>query len=254
MFKAFPVPILSDNYTWVLSGLEPGTAVVVDPGEAAPVLSYLESSALMCGAVFLTHHHGDHVGGALSVSEYWKCPVYGPTAEAIPAVTHPIAGRDTVAVAGMNWEVLGIPGHTHGHVAYVGHGHLFCGDTLFAGGCGRIFEGTPKQMYESLMKLASLGPETRVCCAHEYTIANLQFALRVEPGNKDLVNRLKWAQTTRAAGRPTVPSSLKDELATNPFLRGSQPEIVAQASRHAGRRLKPGLEVFTEIRAWKDKG
>lgn len=254
MFKAIPVPILSDNYTWVLSGIESGTAVVVDPGEAAPVLSFLESSGLRCNAVLLTHHHGDHVGGALTVSEFWKCPVYGPAEESIPAVTHPVAERDTVAVAGMDLDVLGVPGHTRAHVAYVGHGHLLCGDTLFAGGCGRIFEGTPQQLYESLMRLASLEPDTRVCCAHEYTIANLQFALRVEPKNTGLIDRLERARKTRAAGRPTVPSILEDELATNPFLRCSQSEIVAQASRHAGRRLTPGLEVFTEIRAWKDKG
>lgn len=252
MINAVPVPILSDNYAWVLSKPDSGNAVVVDPGDAGPVLAFLDQSNLKCAAVLLTHHHHDHVGGAAEIGKIWKCPVYGPIEESIPAVTHPVGEGDTVTAAGMTFNVLSVPGHTRGHVAYVGHGHLLCGDTLFAGGCGRIFEGTPAQMFDSLSRLADLDPETLICCAHEYTVANLRFALYVEPGNAHLVERLASARATRSAGRPTLPSRLKEELISNPFLRCSQPEIVETASRKAGRHLEPGLEVFAEVRRWKD--
>ena len=252
MIKATPVPILSDNYVWVLTRLDSGNAVVVDPGDAGPVLDFLDQSNLKCAAVLLTHHHHDHVGGALKVSKFWKCPVYGPADEAITAVGHPVNEGDTLDAAGMTFDVLSVPGHTRGHVAYVGHGHLLCGDTLFAGGCGRIFEGTPSQMFDSLSRLADLDPATRVCCAHEYTVANLQFAVRVEPGNSRLVERLASARKTRSTGRPTGPSVLEEELATNPFLRCRQSEIIEAASLQAGRRLEPGVEVFAEVRRWKD--
>ncbi len=252
MIIATPVLILSDNYVWVLSGIDSGNVVVVDPGDAGPVLAFLESSGLECEGVLLTHHHTDHSGGAAEIGGKWKCPIYGPTNEAIPSVTHPVDENDTVTAAGLTFDVLSVPGHTRGHVAYVGHGHVFCGDTLFAGGCGRMFEGTPAQMFESLRRLAALDPETRICCAHEYTVANLEFALQVEPGNTQLVARLTAARSTRASGRPTLPSILEEELATNPFLRSHQPEIVNAASLHAGRRLEPGVEVFAEVRRWKD--
>ena len=253
MINATPVPILSDNYVWVLSAVGSANAVVVDPGDAGPVSAFLDSSGLECAAVLLTHHHGDHIEGAPEIGETWKCPIYGPIDESIPAVTHPVGENDTVAEAGLTFKVLSVPGHTRGHVAYIGHGHLLCGDTLFAGGCGRIFEGTPSQMFASLSRLAALDPKTLVCCAHEYTVANLEFAVNVEPGNAQLVERLASARATRSAGRPTLPSSLKDELATNPFLRCREPEIVDAVSRHAGRRLEPGVEVFSEVRRWKDK-
>ncbi len=252
MINAIPVPILSDNYVWVLSHPDSVTAVVVDPGDAGPVSTFLDSSGLECAAVFLTHHHADHIGGAAEIGRIWECPIYGPVDEAIPAVTHAVDDGDIVTAAGMTFESLSVPGHTRGHVAYVGHGHLLCGDTLFAGGCGRVFEGTPAQMFASLSRLAALNPKTRVCCAHEYTVANLEFAVTVEPGNARLTNRLSSARATRSTGQPTLPSNLKEELATNPFLRCRQPEIVEAASTHAGRRLEAGVEVFAEVRGWKD--
>jgi len=254
MINATPVPILSDNYVWVLSAFGSANAVVVDPGDAGPVLDFLEQSNQECSAVLLTHHHADHVGGAAEIGQIWKCPVYGPIDESIPAVTHPVGENDAVAGSRLTFKVLSVPGHTRGHIAFVGHGHLLCGDTLFAGACGRIFEGTPQQMYDSLSRLAALDPKTLVCCAHEYTVANLEFALQVEPGNAQLVDRLVSACSTRSTGQPTLPSSLKDELATNPFLRCHQPEIVEAASTHSGRQLEPGVEVFTEVRRWKDQG
>ncbi|RLE18395.1 MAG: hydroxyacylglutathione hydrolase [Acidobacteria bacterium] len=252
MINAIPVPILSDNYVWMLSRFESEEAVVVDPGDVGPVLDILDQSNLKCAAVLLTHHHTDHVGGAAEIGKIWKCPVYGPIDESIPAVTHPVGEGHTLTAAGMTFKVLSVPGHTRGHIAFVGHGHLLCGDTLFAGGCGRIFEGTPSQMYDSLSRLAALDPKTLVCCAHEYTVSNLEFALQVEPGNAQLVDRLESARAIRSAGRPTLPSRLEVELATNPFLRCMQPEIIDVASRHAGRRLESGVEVFSEVRAWKD--
>ncbi|RLE32330.1 MAG: hydroxyacylglutathione hydrolase [Acidobacteria bacterium] len=252
MINATPIPILSDNYVWLLSRPDSGSTVIVDPGEASPALAFLESSGLECAAVLLTHHHADHTGGAAEIGKACKCTIYGPAQESIPSVSHPVGENETVAAAGLAFDVLSVPGHTRGHVAYVGHGHVFCGDTLFAGGCGRIFEGSPAQMFESLSILAALDPKTRICCAHEYTVANLEFALLVEPGNVQLVDRLTSARTTRSAGRPTLPSSLEVELATNPFLRCSKPGVVDSASRHAGRRLEAGVDVFAEVRRWKD--
>ena len=252
MINATPVPILSDNYVWVLSAIDSASAVVVDPGDADPVLNFLDQSNLNCTAVLLTHHHADHSEGAAEIGENWDCPIYGPIDESISAVTRPVSENDTVTTAGLTFKVLSVPGHTRGHVAYFGHGHLLCGDTLFTGACGRIFEGTPSQMYDSLSRLAALDPESLVCCAHEYTVANLEFALQVEPENAQLVDRLASARAIRSAGQPTVPSVLKDELATNPFLRCNEPEVVAAASRHTGRQLKPGIDVLAEIRRWKD--
>lgn len=252
MTNATPVPVLSDNYVWVLADGDSGSAVVVDPGEHQPVLTFLDQSGLECSAIFLTHHHGDHVGGMGRIRETSGCPVYGPISESIPGVTNPVDEGDTVTAAGLDFEVLAVPGHTRGHVAYFGHGQVFCGDTLFAGGCGRIFEGTAFEMFTSVSRLGFLEPSTRVCCAHEYTVANLRFALDVEPNNQRLADRFAWAQRARAENRPTLPSRIEDELATNPFLRCDQPEVVDSASGRAGRPLEPGHEVFAEIRSWKD--
>jgi hydroxyacylglutathione hydrolase len=252
MVTATPIPILSDNYVWVCSRSGSQSAVIVDPGEAGPVEAYLRASNLKCDAVFLTHHHADHVDGAAELGTLWNCPVYGPRDEDISAVTNPVCESETIDSAHLAFDIWSIPGHTRAHVAYVGHGLVFCGDTLFAGGCGRIFEGTPAEMYASLTRLAGLDLETLVCCAHEYTVANLEFARSAEPDNTALRNRLEWARATRSTNRPTLPSRLKDELATNPFLRCHGPEVILAASEKAGRALEPGLEVFTEIRRWKD--
>ena len=216
-----PLPAFNDNYLWLLTrGRE---AAVVDPGDAAPVRQALERLNLRLCAILVTHHHGDHVGGVVELKARTGATVYGPAAEAIEGLDHRLGGGDGVSVLGISFRVIEVPGHTAGHIAYFAPDEtpplLFCGDTLFACGCGRLFEGTPTQMVNSLDALAALPPATRVYCAHEYTLANIRFALTVEPSNPALATRAARDQATRTRGEPTVPSTIGLELATNPFLR-----------------------------------
>jgi hydroxyacylglutathione hydrolase len=246
-----PIPAFSDNYIWVLR--ENGNAVVVDPGDAAPVIAYLEREGLELTAIISTHHHGDHVGGNRDLVSRWPVPVFGPADETIPAVTHPVREGDRIDVPGiaLSLSVLDIPGHTAGHVAFVGPDLLFCGDTLFAAGCGRLFEGTPRQMVTSLAKLAALPASTRVYCGHEYTVSNIRFAVAVEPDNQALRERQAREEQKRARSQPTLPTSIAQERATNPFLRTDEPSVRAAAQQYAGRQLNDTVAVFAEIRAWK---
>jgi hydroxyacylglutathione hydrolase len=256
MAAIIPIPAFADNYVWLLR--EGRAAVVVDPGDAAPVQAYLDREGLDLAAIVATHHHGDHVGGIEALVARWHAPVYGPAREAIPARTRALGEGDRVVLGELGLElcVLDVPGHTAGHVAYTGRVAdvpvLFCGDTLFAGGCGRIFEGTPATLWTSLAKLAALEPATRVFCAHEYTLANLRFAAAVEPANAALAQRQARDAALRERGRPTVPSTIADELATNPFLRAGEPAVRAAAEAHAGRPLDGDVAVFAELRAWKN--
>jgi hydroxyacylglutathione hydrolase len=252
MMQIHAVPAFQDNYIWVLA--EGGEAAVVDPGDAKPVQRFLDAQGLKLAAILATHHHGDHVGGLLELAARWRCPVFGPAGEAIEGLDHRLVEGERITVPGIGLElgVLDVPGHTAGHIAYVGEGVAFCGDTLFACGCGRLFEGTAAQMSESLSKLAKLPAATRAYCAHEYTLANIRFARAVEPDNAALAARQARDVAKRQRGEPTVPSTIGDELATNPFLRCSVPEVVAAAERHAGRSLSDPIEVFAEIRAWKN--
>jgi len=249
--KISRIPILEDNYVWIVS--RAGVAVVVDPGEAASVDRHLETEGLRCGAILITHHHHDHVDGAETLRSTHSCPVFGPLNETIDAVTDPVDDGTFIETAGMTFRVLSVPGHTRGHLAYRCGNRLLCGDALFTGGCGRIFEGTPETMCRSLMRMAALEPRTEIYCAHEYTVANLEFALAVEPGNFRVERRLRRARTLRASNRPTVPAALSEELKTNPFLRCTDPSIVDAVSRNEDRVLEPGLEVFTALRRWKDR-
>ena len=249
------VPAFQDNYLWVLA--RGRDAAVVDPGDARAIDEFLDSRGLALGAILATHHHGDHVGGLAALAARWKCPVFGPAGERIEGLTQRLREGDRVEVPGIgtSFDVLDVPGHTAGHIAYVhrdGDPVAFCGDTLFACGCGRLFEGTAAQMVESLGKLARLAPETRMYCAHEYTLANIRFAEAVEPGNAKLQARKQRDSERRRRGVATVPFALGEELETNPFLRWDAPEVIASAERHAGRSLRGPVEVFAEVRAWKN--
>ncbi len=250
------VRAFDDNYIWCLR--RGSQAVVVDPGDAGPVLRHLDSTDAHLVAILLTHHHGDHAGGVETLAAGRPLPVFGPATENIPGLNRPVRGGDSVALdeLGIEFRILDVPGHTRGHVAYYGaklppDGAVFCGDTLFAGGCGRIFEGTPDQMYASLSRLAALPPGTAVYCAHEYTQANLRFALAVEPENEDLRRRIDQVAAIRLAGNPTVPSLMADELATNPFLRSDKPTVAAAALGHGADGVDPA-RVFAAIREWKN--
>lgn len=249
------VKAFNDNYIWLIHDPDCHRRVaVVDPGDALPVREVLARDELELAAILITHHHRDHVGGIDGLRAQWPVPVYGPAAERIPLCSHRVSGGDEVAVegTGLRLAVIDVPGHTAGHIAYTGHGALFCGDTLFSGGCGRLFEGTASQMTDSLAALVALAPETRVYCAHEYTLANLAFALAVEPGNRALANYRDHCAALREKGEPTLPSSLATELTINPFLRCDEPAIKHAAEARAGRALPSRVEVFAQIRAWKD--
>jgi hydroxyacylglutathione hydrolase len=255
MTSIIPIPAFRDNYIWLIR--QGRKAAVVDAGDAAPVLAYLDREGLDLVAILATHHHNDHIGGNVALLERFAVPVYGPAHETIPGRTHALAEGDRIVVPGIDatFDVLDIPGHTAGHIAFVGAlgvPMLFCGDTLFAVGCGRLFEGTPEQMWSSLQKLAQLSPDTRVYCGHEYTLANIRFALAVEPDNAALASRRSLEEARRARGEPTLPSTIADERATNPFLRAAQPNVKAAAEAHAHRSLDGDVASFAELRAWKN--
>ncbi len=231
--------------------------MVVDPGDAAPVLARLARERLGLAAIVTTHHHADHVGGNRALLAAHDVPVFAPAHEVIPGATRMLAEGDRVELPGVGTQlrVLDVPGHTAGHIAYVGDiggPVLFCGDTLFAAGCGRLFEGTAAQMWDSLSKFARLDGATRVYCAHEYTLANLRFAQAVEPANAAIGARIAAESRKRAAGEPTVPSTIALELATNPFLRVREPAVRAAAAAHAGTALAADVDVFAALREWKN--
>jgi hydroxyacylglutathione hydrolase len=248
-----PVNAFKDNYVWTLRNSS--DAAVVDPGDARPVLDYLAREKLRLCAILATHHHPDHTGGIAELVAKQRVPVFGPRHEPIPAITHPVSEGDRVEIPelGVTFSVLDIPGHTRAHVAYYGAGALFCGDTLFACGCGRLFEGTAEQMYASLAKLAALPDDTKVYCGHEYTLANIGFARAVEPANRSLGEREARDRKLREAGRPTLPSTLGEEKATNPFLRCREPAVVESANKYLGARAADPVRVFAAIRDWKNK-
>jgi len=263
MLAVHALPAFADNYLWLIE--DGRRAVVVDPGDAAVVRRALAERGLVLSAILLTHHHADHTGGVAALTAEQPCAVHGPRAENIAGVTVPHDDGDRFELFGQQVDVIAVPGHTRGHIAYSipRMAALFCGDTLFAAGCGRLFEGTPAQMWHSLSRLASLPPSTSVYCAHEYTLANLRFARAVEPDNADLARREQAAQALRAAGQPTLPSNIGLECATNPFIRADLPslearadeiaqlpEVARQAASWAG--LDGAERSFAVLRAWKN--
>lgn len=254
MTDVLHVCAFEDNYIWLIRGKSPDRVAIVDPGDADPVLAALEKQCLKPAAILCTHHHGDHVGGVEDILKHYTVPVYGPARERIPAVTRKLKEGDHVDLPelGLGFDVLDVPGHTAGHIAYYGAGLLFCGDTMFSAGCGRLFEGTAEQMLTSLSRFAALPEMTRVYCGHEYTEANLRFALTVEPDNADSRAHRDWARVQRAQDLPTLPSTIGLEQRINPFLRAGQPTVRTAAEKQAGRVLDSPVEVFAAIRRWKD--
>lgn len=250
-----PIPAFDDNYLWMLH--DGKRALVVDPGDAGPVLRALDEHALQLESILVTHHHADHTGGVDALREATGAKVWGPATERIPKPYTHLNGGDVARALGLDFQVIDVPGHTAGHIAYYtpdvnGKPLLFCGDTLFSGGCGRLFEGTPAQMLASLDKLAALPGNTVVCCTHEYTLANLRFAVAVEPGNTELAAYQAQCTHLRGQGLPTLPTSIAQELLVNPFLRTRQATII-QAARHFDASARDDTTVFAAIRQWKNQ-
>ena len=254
MANVLHVPAFQDNYIWLIRGETGNGVAIVDPGDAAPAIRALEREQLRPVAILCTHHHNDHVGGVAELTRRYAIPVYGPAHEPIPAITHRLEDESPVELTelGLHFRAIATPGHTRGQINYYGHGMLFCGDTLFSAGCGRLFEGTAEQMHGSLSRLAALPEDTQIYCGHEYTAANLRFALTVEPDNLDAREHLERVQAWRAQDRPSLPSTIGLERRINPFLRAAVPSVRKAAQNHAQQTLASQTEVFACIRRWKD--
>lgn len=249
-----PIAAFTDNYIWCLHNQT--HAVIVDPGDADPVLAYLKAHKLTLSAILITHHHHDHTGGiAKLASAYPEVPIIGPRGNHIRGITKSVSQGDSVHLAIMNlhFQVMEVPGHTLDHIAFFGHGMVFCGDTLFSVGCGRLFEGSPEQMLHSLNKLKRLPDDTKVCCAHEYTLANIEFALAVEGSNSALKDYKQWAEQQRSEAKPTLPSTMAEQKKINPFLRSHELSVKTAAEAYCEKSLDDDVAVFTVIRSWKDK-
>ena len=257
MLTITSIPAFRDNYIWLIGDSDSPNVYLVDPGSADEVIEVLAHQGLELKGILVTHHHSDHVGGIAALQAYVgsSLPVYGPAAENISAINRPLMGDEVLSLPhlGIEAQVMKVPGHTAGHIAYHIGDNVFCGDTLFSGGCGRLFEGTAKQMWHSLSSLAQLPAHTRVYCAHEYTQSNLNFALTVESNNSDLVHYSQWVDAQRSAGKSTIPSTIGLERQINPFLRCHLPSIKAAVAKQAQQTPLDDVATFALLRQWKDK-
>jgi hydroxyacylglutathione hydrolase len=256
MLEIIPLPAFNDNYIWAIINTDTHSTIIVDPGDAEPVLALLTERNLTLEAILITHHHWDHTDGVTTLTSTFDVPVYGPNKEATALSNHQCNDGDTVTLnaAQGHFKVIDIPGHTAGHIAYYEPTQhwLFCGDTLFAAGCGRVFEGTYQQMHQSLSTLARLPKETQVFCGHEYTLANLAFAKIIEPNNIDIQQRIETVTQLRHHHQPSLPSTIALELKTNPFLRHDQTTVIQAAEKRLKKSIKDPVTVFQTLRQWKD--
>lgn len=253
--KVIPLPAFNDNYIWVIHSSNSNAVAVVDPGDAKPVIDYIEKHGLTLETILVTHYHNDHIGGIPTLKNRYQCQIFVSQRDNQPFSDRNLVEGDKVSILNdeYQFEVIAVPGHTLGHIAYYGHGALFCGDTLFKAGCGRMFEGTPEVFLESLSKLAKLPAETKVYCAHEYTLANLEFALSVEPNNEAIKQEIDNSQSLRSQNRPTLPSTIGQELRFNPFLRCHQHSVQEAASQAAAQKtFSDPVRTFATIRQLKD--
>lgn len=254
MVHVTPIPALGDNYIWLLRQDDSSRAVVVDPGDAAPVIEHIEREGLTLENILITHHHHDHTGGLQELVERYRPHVFGPDNPAIGNIDTPLSDGDQCSILDRHFEVIATPGHTLDHISFFAAGIpalLFCGDTLFLAGCGRLFEGSAEQMHTSLSRLAELPDDTLIFAAHEYTLANLRFAKAADPDNPHVDSAIAQCQTLRDQGRPTLPTQLDSERKINPFLRSAEPAVQASAALH-GATDSP-LATFATLRAWKDR-
>jgi len=259
-YDILPIKAFNDNYIWLIKPHKSESIALVDPGDAEICIDYIEKNNLSLNTILITHHHNDHIGGVNKLKDYcqqqgWPLTVHGPAKDNIDCLTNQVIENDNIAIpdCSLAFKVIELPGHTHGHIAYVSENEVFCGDTLFSGGCGRIFEGTPSQMFTSLNKLASLPPSTKVYCAHEYTLANLTFALATNSSNSQLIKYYEQAKSLREQSIATIPTTIETELLINPFLRCDDNEIIQSVEAYSEKVLSSTEAVFTELRSWKDK-
>ena len=250
----YALPIFQDNYIWLIIHAKEKKVIAVDPGDAAPLQDFLTHNHLTLAALLITHHHADHTNGITTLAKHFPIPVYGPNNPSIPGITHAVCEPNTITFPFLPgaFAVLDTPGHTIDHIAYCFGDALFCGDTLFSAGCGRIFEGTAEQMYHSLQKIAALPEKTSIYCTHEYTLQNLAFAQTIEPHNQNIALKIQQVTALRAANRPSLPSLLGEEKAINPFLRCHIKEVVQRVEQHVGFTLSTPVNVFKYLREWKN--
>lgn len=254
MFQVYPLPAFNDNYIWVISSPDLSGVAVVDPGDGEAVENYLKDQGETLSAILITHHHNDHTGGVAHLTEiYPEAPVYGPANSPFTGVTQPLSQGDSVELFGQSLTVQEVPAHTLDHISYYCDHQLFCGDTLFLAGCGRLFEGTATQMQQAMDYFKSLPDQTEVYCTHEYSLANLTFAEAVEPENSDIKNTTKNCIALRESDKPTLPSTIAQEKAINPFMRTNAPGVIAAAERFSGSKATSEVEVMTAIREWKNQ-